>query len=191
MELHNRESPISSDTFSHTSFHKLYEWSDTNQLDDLNTSRSTSRFIFQIGSSTFSPRKAIVLLFLIKPKYVVATTATIELIWLQVIITKLGYTFLLLSIIYCDNQSCIMLSKNLKHHDRSKHINLQFHFLCDKVKPKTLKLEFTSRANMWVDILIKSHSIIQHHDCLKEINVVPSLNLQHRSMSQSAFLFEA
>ena len=39
----------------------------------------------------------------------------------------------------CDSSSVIKLSKNLVMHGRSKHIEVQFHFLRDLVKDGTIK----------------------------------------------------
>jgi hypothetical protein len=36
------------------------------------------------------------------------------------------------TVIYCDDQSCVKLSKNPVFHDRSKHIEIKHYFLCDK-----------------------------------------------------------
>jgi len=38
-----------------------------------------------------------------------------------------------LTMIYCDNHSCIKLSRNLVFHDRSKHIDIWYHHLRDYV----------------------------------------------------------
>ena len=70
--------------------------------------------------------------------------------------TELSYSLLLPSLFYCNNQSYITLGKNPKFHDRSKHINLRFHFLHEKVKYNILRLIFNSIETMYVDILTKS-----------------------------------
>ena len=34
---------------------------------------------------------------------------------------------------YCDNQSCVKLSKNPVFHDKSKHIEIKYHYIRDMV----------------------------------------------------------
>jgi hypothetical protein len=46
--------------------------------------------------------------------------------------------------IFCDNQSCIKLSKNPVIHDRSKHIEIRYHFIKDKVQ-KVVIAQFVAR----------------------------------------------
>jgi len=44
------------------------------------------------------------------------------------------------TLILCDNNSTIQLSKNPMFHGRSKHIDIKFYFLRDLVKDGTINL---------------------------------------------------
>jgi hypothetical protein len=46
--------------------------------------------------------------------------------------------------IYCDNQSCIKLSENPVFHDRSKHIEIRYHFIRDYVQRGAIELQYIS-----------------------------------------------
>lgn len=46
--------------------------------------------------------------------------------------------------ILCDNISAINISKNLVLHARTKHIELKYHFLREKVQSKDVLLEHVS-----------------------------------------------
>jgi hypothetical protein len=52
-----------------------------------------------------------------------------EAVWLQKLITGLFDLELEATCILCDNQSCIKLSENLVCHDRSKHIEIKYHYI--------------------------------------------------------------
>jgi hypothetical protein len=43
-------------------------------------------------------------------------------------------------VIYCDNQSCIKLSENPVFHDRSKHIEIRYHFIRDYIQRGVVEL---------------------------------------------------
>jgi hypothetical protein len=45
-------------------------------------------------------------------------------------------------VIYCDNQSCIKLFENPVFHDRSKHIEIRYHFIRDRVQKGAVKLQY-------------------------------------------------
>jgi hypothetical protein len=46
------------------------------------------------------------------------------------------------TMIHYDNQSCIKLSENLVFHDRSKHIDIRYHFIRDCVKRGVMRLDY-------------------------------------------------
>ena len=58
--------------------------------------------------------------------------------------------------IYCNNLSCLKLTKNLVFRDRSKHIEIQYHFIHDHVQRGGVKLEYVSTDEQVADILTKS-----------------------------------
>lgn len=58
--------------------------------------------------------------------------------------------------IYCDNQSCIKLSENPVYHDRSKHIEIRYHFIRDYVQKGVVELQYITTDEQVVDILTKA-----------------------------------
>jgi hypothetical protein len=54
-----------------------------------------------------------------------------------------------------DNQSAIALSKNAVFHDRSKHIELRFHFIRECVEKNRVKVQYISTSEQLADILTK------------------------------------
>jgi hypothetical protein len=57
--------------------------------------------------------------------------------------------------VYCDNQSCIRLSENPVFHDCSKHIDIRYHFLWDRVQKGAMALRVCSDRSTGCDILTK------------------------------------
>ena len=58
-------------------------------------------------------------------------------------------------VVHCDNQTCIKLTDNSVFHDRSKHIDLKYHYIRDLVQRKTIKLQYIATSEQVVDILTK------------------------------------
>ena len=115
-------------------------------------------------------------------KYITIATTIKEFVWLQIIIIEFGNIFLLPSVLYYDNQSCIVLSENLKHHDYLKHIDLYLHSLHEKEKFKILKPIFTPTASVWVDIFTKSLFKVKLHISLQNFNIIASFISKQRGM---------
>ena len=59
-------------------------------------------------------------------------------------------------VIYCDNHSCIHFSKNHVFHDRSKHIEIRYHFIRDYVQRGAMALQYISTNEQVAYILTKS-----------------------------------
>jgi hypothetical protein len=90
-----------------------------------------------------------------KAEYMAANTASCEAIWLRKLIAELTGEMLEPTVVYCDNQSCIKLSKNPVFHDRSKHIDIRYHFLRDRVQKGAVALEYIQTDQQVADILTK------------------------------------
>jgi len=62
-----------------------------------------------------------------------AVIVTCEVVWLQKLLSYLGQLVDALVVIYCDNISSILLTNNLVYHVRTKHIEVHYHFIREKV----------------------------------------------------------
>ena len=88
----------------------------------------------------------------------VASQATCEAISMRKILVGLFGQRMDPTVIYCDKQSCIQLSKNLVFHDRSKHIDIQYHHLRDCVVKRIMLLLYISTEEQDANILTKALS---------------------------------
>ena len=68
--------------------------------------------------------------------------ASCEVIWHRKLLVGLFGRELRPTIIYCDNQSCIKLSENPVFHNRSKHIEIRYHFIRDWAQRGAIQLTY-------------------------------------------------
>ena len=54
-----------------------------------------------------------------------------------------------------DNTSVINISKNPMMHSKTKHLPIKFHFLCEEVTKKNIKLEYIGTKEQIADIFTK------------------------------------
>ena len=73
-------------------------------------------------------------------EYIAASDASKEAIWLRKLLAGLFGDVLETTVIHCDNQSCVKLSENPIFHDRSKHIEMWYHYLRDMVQKGAIRL---------------------------------------------------
>ena len=145
----------------------LAGYTDADWGGDLDTRRSTSGYCFNVGSgvvSWSSKRQDAVSLSTCEAEYRGQTQAAKEAIWLKRLFTELskdlgedghavfGPTAV---IIYSDNQSAIALAKNPTNHGRTKHIELQQHFIREQVTANAIRLEYVPADLMVADGLTK------------------------------------
>ena len=71
-----------------------------------------------------------------------ASQASCEAIWMMKILVEFFGQQMDLTVIYCDNQSCIKLLFNLVLHDKSKYIDNWYHHLRDCVQGRIMSLKY-------------------------------------------------
>ena len=88
-------------------------------------------------------------------EYIVASDACKEAVWLKKLLSDLFSGKFDSTIIHCDNHSCIKLLENPMFHDRSKHIEMRYHFIKDLVQRGALKLQYIRTDEQIANILTK------------------------------------
>ena len=91
----------------------------------------------------------------IEAEYIAASMACCKAVWLQKLFSDLFGHVLDTTVILCDNQRGIRLSKNLVFHERSKHIDIRYHFIQDMVQRGVVRLNHTRTSEQVADILTK------------------------------------
>ena len=54
-----------------------------------------------------------------------------------------------------DNQSCIKMTENPVFHDKSKNIEIRYHFIRDMVQKEAVKLKYVPTEEQVADVLTK------------------------------------
>lgn len=140
----------------------LTGFTDADWAGDHETRRSTSGYVFSIGSAAISwssKRQPTVALSTCEAEYIGQTQATKEAVWLRSLlaeIARVGERSLPSTIIYSDNQGAIALAKNPQFHGRSKHIDIQHHYVREKIVDGTVELTYIDTSRQIADGLTKA-----------------------------------
>nr|KYP44906.1 Retrovirus-related Pol polyprotein from transposon TNT 1-94 [Cajanus cajan] len=121
----------------------LITFTDSDYAGDEEDSKSTSGYVFLLGSravSWMSKKQPIVTLSTTEAEFVAAAASACQSVWMRRILRNLNHAQEGSTVIMCDNSSTIKLSKNPVMHGRSKHIRVRFHFLRDLVKDGEIEL---------------------------------------------------
>ena len=101
-----------------------------------------------------SRKKSSICFITTEPEYIVACSASCEDIWLRKLLTDLFDLEMEATTILCDNQSCIKMAENPVFHDKSKHIEIRYHYMHDLVQRGAIKLQYIITDEQVVDVKI-------------------------------------
>jgi hypothetical protein len=147
---------------------------DANWGGDIDSRRSTSGYVFNLFGgpvSWMSKRQSVVALSSTEAEYMALTHAGKEAIWLQRLCSEFGFKRRRSVQLKCDSQSAIHLAKNPAYHSRTKHIDIQYHFIREKVDEKVIHLEKVDTKVNCADFLTKAVSLEKFKWCSSELGM--------------------
>ena len=131
---------------------------DSDYAGDQDDRKSTSGYVFILGTGAISwssRKQEIVTLSTTETEFVAATACACQAIWLRKILKELRFKQKGGTIIFCDNNSAIKLSKNHVLHGRSKQIDVKYYFLRDLNNEGTVELQYCRSEDQLADIFTK------------------------------------
>uniref|UniRef100_A0A5B6Z3F8 Reverse transcriptase Ty1/copia-type domain-containing protein n=1 Tax=Davidia involucrata TaxID=16924 RepID=A0A5B6Z3F8_DAVIN len=121
--------------------------------------RSTSGFCTFLGDhllSWKSKKQAVVSRSSAETEYRAMAQGTCELLWLRSLFSELGFPVKNSSELFCDNKSAIILASDSVLHERSKHIEVDVHFIREKVRSGVIVPAFVPSSEQTADVFTKS-----------------------------------
>ena len=133
-------------SFTASSF-DIHAFSDADWAGSYIDRRSTTGFCLFLGSylvSWSAKKQPTIARSSTETEYrALASTAT-EISWLQMLLKDLSITSAPSSTLWCDNLSAISLASNPVFHARSKHIEVDYHYIREKVVAKQIVVRHIS-----------------------------------------------
>ena len=109
------------------------------------------------GAVSWNSRKqALVSLSTTESEYVTVTHAAKEAIWIRMFLGDILRPLTKPMVLYCDNQSAIAVAKNDQYHARTKHIDIQYHFIRESISREIIESCYCPTENMVADIFTKA-----------------------------------
>jgi len=131
-------------------------------------------FIFFLGGGPIawqSAKQKVVALSSCEAEYIVAAGAACEVVWLARLLAELVGGAILAPKLKVDNKSAISLMKNHVHHDRSKHIDMKFHFIRECCDRKLIDVEFVGTELQLGNILTKALGRVRFQELRGDIGM--------------------
>jgi len=137
-------------------------YSDSDFAGDVDDRKSTGGYVFLLHGGAISwkaKKQALPALSMVEAEYIAGAEACKEAIWLIRLLKDLNVCVDVNTppaLIHFDNQGAMALTKNSDNHNRTKHIDVKWHFIRAYVENNIVKITYLPTADMVADILTKA-----------------------------------
>lgn len=137
---------------------KLVCYTDADWAGDHENRRSISGMVSFLSTGPISyksQQQPVVAMSTTESEYIAAAVAIKELIWLQRFLSELKVPIESEAKLKCDNQSAIKLIRNPEFHQRTKHIDIRYHFIRERYLHRCFEPEYVDTHLQKADIFTK------------------------------------
>ncbi|PRQ31135.1 putative RNA-directed DNA polymerase [Rosa chinensis] len=142
-------------------------YTDADWVGSITDRKSTSGYFTLVGGNLVSWRskkQKVVARSSAEAEYRGMAHGVCELLWLRNLLRDLGFKPKSAMQLYCDNKAAIDISHNPVQHDRTKHVEVDRHFIKEKLDAKLISFRFVPTEEQLANILTKAVSSKLFHD---------------------------
>ncbi|XP_068340298.1 uncharacterized mitochondrial protein AtMg00810-like [Pyrus communis] len=145
-------------------------YSDADWGSDINTRRSVTGYVVFLGSNPVSwqsKKQSSVSRSSTEAEYKALANCAADVCWIRSLMKDLHQFLPAPPDLHCDSISALSLSTNPVFHSRIKHLDIDYHFVRERVQKKDIVVHYISTDNQVADVLTKGlHSPVFVKHCI-------------------------
>ncbi|KAM2009450.1 hypothetical protein ACFX16_004219 [Malus domestica] len=137
--------------------------------------KSTTGFCTFVGGNLVtwkSKKQSVVARSSAEAEYRAMASTACELIWLKGLLGDLGFSHTQPMSMFCDNQAAMHIASNHVFHERTKHIEVDCHYVCTQVQSNIIDTHYTRSYDQLADIFTKSLASIGFQRILDKLGSI-------------------
>jgi hypothetical protein len=152
---------------------EIQGYTDADWAGSKDNRRSTSGYFTMVGGNLVtwrSKKQKVVSLSSAEAEFRGIARGVVEILWIKKLLTEIGFPPNKTIKLMCDNKASIQILENPVQHDRTKHVEVDRHFIKEKIEAGIIELPFVSSEDQLADILTKAVNGRIFNKCLDKLS---------------------
>lgn len=149
-------------------------YTDADWAGSVSDRKSTSGYCVMVGGNLVtwrSKKQAVVSRSSAEAEFRAMSQGICELIWIKILLRDLKLGTPETMRLYCDNKAAISIAHNPVQHDRTKHVEIDRHFIKEKLNSGVICTPFVKTSEQLADIFTKGLGSRPHHFILNKLGM--------------------
>ncbi|XP_071699796.1 secreted RxLR effector protein 161-like [Rutidosis leptorrhynchoides] len=149
-------------------------YTDASWVGEKGDRKSTSGYFTLVGGNLVawrSKKQKVVTLSSAELEFRRIAKGVVEALWIKKLLTEIGFPPKEANQILCNNKAAIAISENPVQHNKTKHVEIDRHFIREKLDAEIISLPSIRLEDQLADILTKSVNGRLFNDVLDKMNI--------------------